>query len=101
LAISVDQHLISPDQIEILPTFRFTSRKAALTDMFKLQIKPTFWKISTIYVGDCSATIITIKTYILTRRIRNTYYALVWPYQSQIARAVSVTKTAQTSLINL
>jgi len=39
------------DQIKILLTFRFSGRKA--TDMLKLQIELTFWKISTIYAEDC------------------------------------------------
>jgi len=32
------------NQIEILLTFRFSDQKAALTDMLKLQIKPTSGK---------------------------------------------------------
>jgi len=37
-----------------IATFRFSGRKATLTDIFKLQIKLTFRKISIIYGKDCS-----------------------------------------------
>jgi len=52
--IKIANFPVFPDQIEILLTyFSFQcGQKAALTDMFKLQIKPTFWKISIIYIHD-------------------------------------------------
>jgi len=42
-----------PGSNQNISYFRFSGRKA--TDMFKLQIERTFWKIAIIYAEDCSS----------------------------------------------